>query len=574
MKRNVCFVLLALILVSGSLFAQERLPFFSSFESSFSFGLFTNEIDAAFDANDLRNDPGIQDLNRSYIFAGLANPYWLQTLDSASAAFIVGGYLHPLGLSAGLEFFSDPEISTRENGTTANTATKPVTSGTKTTNYTYVTDQTETTYSALQKEDISLTLGGLKKMGPMVLAAALNFAFESGRSFGTADNYADQNYTQTTTYYNDIAGAAEAPKMEEDYKETTTYTAPSTYTNLSVMVPFFMPLGGPIKGIGASVRLSWENYNYSTSYKTEMTTPKYTDPGGSFVFHDDFTEDVLNALELGIDSTLSLQPLLGSDPKNRLDVTLSLDTRLPLPGKYTEQDVDKDVDPNIGSLATINSYTQTDLTTERAGIFKYGLDIGANHPLYFPFGDWAELALNPGIGLGLRYWPSSDYYSKSSEQTVKNDGNNDGDFNDAVDSVTTTTTTYYNNNDGDPVEISFPVSLVTAFKWKQKEWIFGVTLASGMFMTPTISFESDKRYTYERKVVVKDGTGMTTSETITTKVEGAYGTSRTTADWSFGIQNSFILNFYLPDNIRLDVLVSSNLFDFGSLFIQAIIPLP
>ncbi|AEJ62371.1 hypothetical protein Spith_2115 [Spirochaeta thermophila DSM 6578] len=232
------------------------------------------------------------------------------------------------------------------------------------------------------------------------------------------------------------------------------------------------------------------------------------------------------------------------------------------------------MNPAVGSLATINSFTQTDLTTERAGIFKYDLNIGANHPLYFPFGDWADLALNPGIGVGLSYWPSSDYYSKSSEQVVKDDGNNDGDFNDTADTVTTTTTTYYNNNDGDPVELSFPVSLGTAFKWKQKEWVFGVTLASWMSMTPIISFESSKVDTQEVHVVQKDGTGVTTSETITTKVEGDYGTSRTTADWSFGIQNGFILNFYLPDNIRLDVLVTTNLFEFDALFIQAIIPLP
>lgn len=573
MNRNVCLALLVLLLVGGSLFAQERL-FPSSIESYASFGLFTNELDAAFDANNLRNDPGIQALNRSYIFGGLANPYWLDTDEfSTTLPFTVGAYLHPLGLSAGLEFFSDPDISTRENGTTAlSTATKTVTVGNETTNYTYVDQKTETTYSALQREDVQLSLGGLKKLGPMVLGAALSFSFESGLDYGSANAYADANSTTTTTYYYDTAGAGEAPKMEEDYKETTIETGPRTHTSLSLMVPFYMPLGGPIKGIGASVRLGWENYNYSTSYKTEITEPKNSTVTG-FVIDDDFSEEILNVFGFGIDSTLSLQPLLGNSPKNRLDVSVSIDTELPLPGTYKEQDVNKNVDVAPGTT-TINNYTQTDTTQERAGIFKYDLDIRASHPLYFSFGDWAELALKPGIGVGLSYWPSGEYFLKSSEEVEKIDGNTDGDFNDAADTITTTTTTYYNNNDGLPVELSFPVSLGTAFKWKQKEWIFGVTLGSNMSMTPTISFESDKRYTDEEKVVVKDGTGVITSETTTTKVEGDYGTSRTTVDWGFVIANRFALNFYLPDNIRLDVLVTTNLFEFDELTIQGIIPLP
>ncbi|MEM5946997.1 hypothetical protein WKV44_00400 [Spirochaetia bacterium 38H-sp] len=568
MKRNIILLSLVVLFSFTSLFSQEKALGFDSLQSLASFGIFTNEFDAMSDVNVLRSAPGFSSLDKTYIFAGVANSrQGTASTNTDTGPLFLAGYFSPIKMSMGLSFDSSPTISTINNGTSSVTATKTV----GTTNYIWESSITENKYT-LQSEDMNISGGFILPTGPILLGAGINFSYKSNTSGIAIDTYAQNNGVETVKYYRDAAGASAEPDPVLDYTHITTKTSPDTVIDTEVTVPVYIPLGEVVKGLGISAQMSWKNRNLSSSIEEKYQVESSSTFAGATI-NNNLIEDYVNTLGTNIEAVLEMNPIFGKNSKNRLEIYGNVSFELPIPSEY------KNITSTITLDASANAsdFDQTEVTQVRKGLLKYSAEAGASHYFYYDFDNWAVLGFKPVAGLSIAYQPTDDYYMEKQITINRSDGAtgaSDGTWDDAVDSIAVTENRYYNNNDGYPLEIRMPLSLASSFKWKQKDWIFGLTFSNRVGVTPIYSITTDKQDIMDS--VSTTYTGDQTQPALdSTDISHVSSSSVTTSlDWSFDYTNTIILNFYLPNDIRLDVLSVVNLLEINNLIIQCIIPLP
>jgi hypothetical protein len=568
MKKKAVLITALVLFIAGFGWAQTAMTF--SLENQISFGLFRTPYDFAFDPCEFNMESSFSNLGSNYFFGGLFNPYGFPATSSAAVPLLIGYYNGGENPWASMLYMDiDPTISTRENGITAtSTAGKLV----GTINHTYITDQTEDTYLHLQDEDTYISLGGGMGLGPLNCGLFITYSHELNEDGAAIDTWADNNRTRTITYYYDTALITEAPNMATDYVYTLTETDPDSDLSLDFQMPVYMPLGD--SGIGGILGVEYRSHDDSTSYLESYTPPADAGAGTFWNVDDNSVTDKTGYFSVNMTPTYFMQPLFGSHNENRFEVGIDAELVFNTAGTYSSIVSDKDFDyAGSGAAFTYSNASSVETTRERKGTTEYDVDLRAKHYLYWDLAESIEFGIAPELRAGIDCDPIADTYNTTQTAINRVDGNGDGDFDDAADTITTVTTTYLNNGDGGDFTVVFDLSLPSALKFRIEGAPFGVTLGSEIGVRSEITFVKDVANTNSSTTVAVDGTGAAVSDSSTTAARSTESQS-TTMDWFFDASYALALNFYLPADILLDVVLNgNNLLVFDSLSIQATIPL-
>ncbi len=597
MKKRIFILLGALLLLiaPAMLFAQSygqvKLPV-SSLENYLSFTLFPNAIDGAFNLQTYGENFNFNTLRNDYFFGGLSNFNWTNpfplTAISTTLPITVGFYKHgkmPWSIiSAGLANTTSSGLS---NGTTITTTTKTTGTAPTLTNNTWVTQTTNEQYKWLDAAE--LDFGGQFLIGIDGIDIGLGVKYyldqNHNNTAGSVAAWASNNRTETQTVYYDQAAATAAPDPAVDYTITSTWNQPDTLSEIYLAVPFMMQLNNI--GLYASTSVDIVNYDgttYSTvAAPTDPTTkiysnPHSTGPGATYTnIEANSLVDKKQTISIAGSTALTFPPILKGNKNNKFVIGFSgeadINKRGPVVDTYTTQVYNY---AGGGATPTASTRSEFEETTNYNGFLLYDIAASVAHYLYFDFSS-AVLGFAPTLSTTIgtpASYATSKYYKTTQTTITRTDGDNDGAFTSAADSISTTTITYSNNDDGNPFVVKVSVILPASLKVHPKGWIFGMTFGANVKVDYTVQFVTDNQDTQTTHTVITDGTGNTTSDTTTTAVSGTYSTSKTTQNWSFINQNLFGLNFFLPGNATLDVILNtSNLFNFDSLTAQLVIPI-
>lgn len=597
MKKKLFILLgtLLLLLAPTFLFAQTygqvRWPV-TSMENVLSFGLFPNPMDAAFNLQTYGAKANFNTLKNNYLFGGLSNFNWSNPLTlrdfNTTLPVTVGFYQHgnmPWSvLGSGYASTSNSGFS---NGTTISTTTKTTGTAPTFTANTWVTSTTQEEYKWLDAANIDF--GGAFFIGISGIDTGLAVKYyldqNHNNTAGSVAAWANNNRTVTQTFYydQDAANANAAPNPAVDYTITSTWNQPDTLSEVYFLVPFMTKLDGMVLSATASLDIvNYDGTTYSSQANpTDPTTKTYSDPNstGPGATYTNIEANSLTDKEQTITiagaTAVTFPPLLKGNRNNRFVVGLSGNVDInqidPVVDTYTTQVYNYAGGGADPTRSTRSEYQQT---TNYEGFLFYDVELSGAHYLYFDFSP-AVVGFAPTLSTTIGVESSgSKYYATTQTTIVRTDGNNDGDFEDAADSISTTTKTYSHNDDGKPFYVDVSVSLPASLKVRPKGWIFGMTFGANLEVEYKVSFVTDVQDTTTTNIHITDGTGTTTSNTTTTAVTGTYSTSKTTQSWTFTNQNLFGLNFFLPGNTTLDIMLNTNnLFEFDSLTAQLVIPL-
>ncbi len=584
MRRSMIFAFGLALIATAMSWGQTT----TSLESSVSFGIFTNPYDSAFNPSDsVTSGPTFTGLGKNYLFGGLTNfPQLHATTGAPSAAvgspFTLGYYAAgALPWSVLLSFQDNPFVSTVANGTADTTTTSTVSTGaTTSTKYTWTQTAVNNAYDYLQARNINTTDQVLVgKLGP--LNAGLWMTITSQQDVtgtaATVNTWAAANQTQTTTqYYDTTPGAKPTPKV--DYTNTLVQSSPDSQTKISGSVPFYLPLNN--MGLSGSLTGTYETRDKSTSTKQTVTAPQGNVTPYTF---NGVKTDVTNSNKTGYwkvngAATLTLPALIGKNKADQFDVGLNGGVTLNNAADAVNNNVVQSYTAAGGGAALTpvyaasNNYSTT--TTTRKGTTGYNVNLTAQHYFYFQIAQPVTLGIAPLLTTGVSWAPTSTSYNVSAVNVKKNDVNTNGVYTDAADTVVTTTTTYGNNTNNGTFEILAQITLPTAVKITPKGWPFGITLGNQMIAKAAFDKTTAQTQTSSSTAVTVDGTGAAVS-TVDTTAGAATATTSNTTNWTFTTQNNLGLNFYLPGNATLDVILNANnFFTFDNLTVQAVVPLP
>jgi len=551
---------------------------YQSLQSQTSFGLFENAFDAAFNPTDAKPVPTFSTLEQNYFFGGLTNFSELPNTYSFTMVPLRLGYYHAGSMPwSGLsDILVDTTSSTRSNGITPSTATKPVTVGTTTTNYKWVTQETDNQYDRLEAWNTALGGQFLIGLGFVNTGLGVRWDYEQNASGAAINTWADANRTITDTYYYDPTAGTVAPSPIADYSRTITNSMPDTDSTIYLQVPVYTELFG-IKMTAAFTAAFNSRDQSVTNGEQEFTAPQQ--PGaGSFngVVVANSTTDKTGYTDIDADIILTFAPLLGNHANNRLELGVNGGFMKNKADTYEMVFATQDYD-YAGSgapLTPVNNGSMTDqsTTTKRDGTTGYDVNVSAQHYLYWDIGAPLTLGIAPKLQVGIAYTPPVSTYSKESVSVVKSDLTGNGVYTDAGDLVATTTTTYSNNDDGGNSDIVDSITLPSALRFKPERWPIGITFGNELGVSFTARTVKDKSTTTQTTVQTADGTGTVTGTTTTTAGDSYTSKSFTTV-WSFTSDYQFALNFFLSKNATLDVVLDQFSGAFA-LYAQAIIALP
>lgn len=542
-----------------------------------SFGLFENPIDAAFSVVDVGISPHFSTLGRDFFFTGLTNiPGDAATSSNTEPLSL--GYYHkaPMPWSLGTDIWFSTVRSSLMNGTTTTTATKPV----GTTNNTWIATSTDNQYDCLASWNQSVGGQFLIGLGFMNIGLSGTWEYQTNVSGAAINTWAADNRVETYTVFYDQAAPGVAPDPATNYTRTTTYVAPDTQSLIAVQVPFFMKLGS--LGLAAEALIAAGNRDASSSRTTAYTAPAAAGAGtfNNVVLRDSI-DDRTGLFLAALDASLYLPPLFAGHPQNHLVVGVYGSVLLNNPKPYVETYREQDYSYAGGGAALQPGWDGSDpedtVTTDtRKGNAGGSITLSAQHFFYFDLAESLRLGFAPRVSAGPTITPNSSYSVTQQVAVTKDDGDNNGVFTDAADTITTTTTTYWGNNSLTVADIAFQASLPAALRFRPAGWPFGVTLGNQVNVSATVRYVWN--YTQSTRVVVEVASGddpaTVDTTTTTTEVPGNKTTS-TTMSWNFDDDFKLGLTVYLPADITLDVILNaSNLLEFDNLSVQAVIPLP
>lgn len=587
MKRSVLFVAGLALLAAAMAWGQTT----TSLESSVSFGIFTNPYDSAFNPSDsVTSGPTFTGLGKNYLFGGLTNFPQLHATTGAPSAtvnspFTLGYYAAgALPWSVLLSLQNSPQVSSVGNGVSSTTtATTAVPNGSTTTNYTWTQSTTSNAYAYLQARNFATTDQVLVgKLGPLNAGLWLNINSQQDVAGTGANAWAALNDTQTVTHFYDTTPGAK-PTPKTDYTNTTVKSAPDSKTLISGSVPFYLPLssmGMSGMSVTGSLTGTYETRDTSTSTKQTISAPQgnvtpYTFTG---VQTDVSNTNNTGYFKLNGAAVMSLPALMGKNKADQFDVGLNGGVTLNNAGDHVVNNIVQAYTAAGGgaalkpAYAASNNYSTT--TTTRKGTTGYNVNLTAQHYFYFQIAQPVTLGIAPLLTTGVSWAPTSTSYNVSSVNVKKNDNNTNGVYTDAADTVVTTTTTYGNNTKNGTFEVLAEITLPTAVKITPKGWPFGITLGNQMIAKAAFDKTTSNTTTTSTSAVTVDGTGAAVGTSNTTAASST-GTTSNTTRWTFTTQNNLGLNFYLPGNATLDVILNTNnFFSFDNLTVQAVVPLP
>jgi len=575
MKRSgvSALIVLALLLAAASGWTEN----YSSILAEASFGLFWNAMDAASSVNGAGKQPVFSTLGTPYFFGGLSNFSDLPTGTSYTNIPLTLGYYS--GGSSPWAVFDNTLISTSTSalldGIVVGTANKNVTVGVDTTRYVWVNQTTDTQYLCHEAWNLGDRVFFLKDFGGFNLGALLNASYVQKANAATPINtWMGANLTETFSAYYDTAGGGVAPVPALDYTRTRVYKSPDSELSLRLGVPIYLGVGNI--GLEIAPTVGWYRRDLSTSFTEAYTAPQQAGAGFFNITTLSSVDNTWGSVEASVNATATLPPIVGGHPFNlfrvSLDSSASFSYAEPI---VTTTKVQRYSYAGEGAplVLTGGGPTQDDLTTDtRKGTVGFSINPYAEHLLYTELGAGTTLGMGPRLALSLASTPI-DYYTTQSVALTKADGNGDGLYTNALDTITTTTTTYYHNNDGGPFDVGVGAYLPMSVLFRPAGAPFGITVGGEIGVSYTARFVSDAPTTTKTQVVAVDGTGAALNPTpdIITAPDVTAQT-RMNSIWNFLAQYGLGVNVALPGDAALDItLRGSTSTDW--LRVQVLIPL-
>jgi len=570
MKKLITIVLLGVLLALTGALAQNH-----SLERGQTFGLFSNEIDAALFLS-LQNGSGptFTDLKKNYVFGSVENSQQV-TNDGYSSSALFGYYQagsDPWSMYVAPSFTGAPTI---QNVTYASTAAAPKVVGTTT--YNYNNADSTITYGPVPWKTLTLSAQYLLSLKSLGLVTGLDFSFYTtdSRTLGTATNL---SFKQVDKTYGDTAIATDAPVIVERSATTTDQLAIYGETNMAFSIPALLKIAN--LPVYANLTLTGKGFENSSSVKKASTY------GTTFTGAGIQNADTLSAISyLGLDFAFNAKVALGTlIPGNAKNTFI-------VGGGFA-------VEPGIASGS---SSTMTQNTTITAGVvannaraeskasyvvdktIPFSLSANAAQTIYMEIDPAITLSFMPSAAFSFALQPGNAFKVKEATVVTNVDANANGLFTDAGDSTQTVTTTFQNamfnyttraiaTGYSDGNSISSSITLPVSVKIKPKDWFVSFALSTNT--TLGLNWLNATNYS-----------AGASSSTSTTVVGGATTTSTTTAapiavsttgsvSYITGFSHTLLLTMPLPADSHIDIsLNGSNLLDFESIVVQAIIPL-
>jgi hypothetical protein len=582
--RKIAISAFVLLLLAGGLAWTQNLGL-TSLLSDFSFGVFWNELDVALNVGNL----GIYapQLSSDYLFAGLGNLNQSDNISTFTAGTgdpmyfglyrqakrpwsLFGGFYHA---DAPLEVGSD----------TTYTPSAPVVVGTET--YYFNTQVVETDYRTPIYQDIEDAVQVIFDLGALNVGAVLGVYLEDVTD--PANNY---ELTETNNY--DSAPGGDPPEETLDWTRTEIVGdrsdgagGPGVDNLILLDLPVYLKAMNAI----ANLRTGFGWWNASQTRSEEYTVPENagTIPGfAAGTFTDTEQDDTLVkgiSIPLELDFDLGLAPLWGGNPRNKFLLGAGAWTAL---YSMTVSDVLITQDYTFVPGGSATAAARNDDTDDYSfGLTaSFGADATVAHSLYFEPAANVVVGFVPTLQVAYEYLPAGVKVSERT-QVDRTDGDADGEFSSAADTVSTATTTYYDammspagvlgDASADNV-IGIALALPSALKFQVADW-FGITLGARPRLEADFTLAKTTGQTASSVTTVVDGTGAAVSETTVNAQTGDI-TRENSTNWTFAVDHNVGVQLGVPGGIVLYVDVSAavtgGVWDFESLIVQGVIPLP
>jgi hypothetical protein len=572
-------VVLAALLFCGSAYAQT-IPTIQSALSTASFGLFVGPLDAATSVADSGPQPTFTKLKDSYFFGGLSNfgsPNFaiLPTGSQFSnIPFILGYY------SAGKQpwsVFGDALVNNTLTGlsdfTVVNTPASKT--GPPNTSFAWNAQTTETKYAFQQAWNVNGGGQFIMNLGALNLGLILAGDYFQDASGTAIATWAANNSTTTVTRYYDTAAALVAPTPTVNYTDTTVVSKPDTQLDLTLGVPFYVPLGDV--GLMIAPRVGYTSNDVSSSTKRTLSVPQGAAGFGPITPMDISIADTTGTIRTYLNSTLYLKPIFKGSPDNMLLISLngSLFVHTASNMVSSQNFFALSAAGNGAAITTATGGQNVTTTSTRAGATEYAISPSIQHLLYFPLGPGATWAMGPMINLSLNFTPTNLVYSTQDVTVTSTDGSATGDqnFTDAADTITTQTTTRSHNNDGGTWNIVTGVSLPTAVTFQPSGAPFSVTVGGNVGIAQTYGIVTKVTEVDSFSTVTTNGLGVVTSPLATSSAPASYSNTSSSSSWQFTAQYGLDIAFLIPGDARIDVLFIAWTAQLPAFAIQGTIPM-
>lgn len=584
MRKLLICVLVAVFLLPALMWGQQNTGL-TSLQNDFSFGVFWNELDKAVNVG-----KDFSALSNDYLFGGLGNLNNQDTIGTFTSALAdpvwVGCYMAgamPWSLFGGAHHSGGPAADASATVYTGPN-TETVVSGTTSTDYYWYNQISTSEYTVPAYTQINDSVQFLFDLGGFNLGAFLNVSLQNA-------TVPTVNFVTTDTYQHRTSLPNVVPTLATDYTRTTTQTDltdgsgnPGIQNGISLGIPIFL------KGLNATanLRVGYTWIDMSTTSVVTYSVPAYSAAIPTFApgtFTNTERDDTLvtgSEIPINVDLEKAFAPLWGSHPDNEFKVGVGAGVSF-ASAKYSTVFIEQDYTYVVAGASTPAQRSWDTYDSTYTGIRNLGVGVNASHSVYLDPAANVSVGFVPRLDLTYRYQPIG-IKTKSEVAVNRTDGDADGDFTSAADTIVTVTTTNYNQVAGTlgPTDesvdqvIQFDVELPSALKFQVLPW-FGLTLGARPYLTGAFTITKTTGATFQETVTIADGTGAVTGTAVTNRETGDVTTAHEMA-WTVGVDHNLGVSIGVPGGIMLYVDVSgalaSGIWDFQGLVIQGVIPLP
>lgn len=574
--KKISLILMAMLISCAFLTAQNT--GIVSVMSDSSSGLFENALDDAANVGE-----GFSMLENSYLFAGVSNIELTEadqfiTFDDTGngplwTGFFVNGAM-PWSLFLG--FDADNLGTANGIDDTVNTigGTETVVSGTTSTDYQWNSQVVDTEFTANRLLDnFEAQAQFLTILGP--LNTGLYFSMDL-----TDTSVQANNSVETDTRYTNTGGAGAIPVETFDYSITTTDTDLNTQNVFQLGVPLFLATGDMQHEANILLGLDLTHVEIDNAPSIVYSNTSVTNLG--VITNNEVDKDTTDTtvIDVDLDYNLILPGLTNSHRDNEFSVGVEAGIGIQNV-VFNTTTIDQDVNFAGAGAAGVDqarAENTTDVTIDPVADFNFGVNV--SHSFYFDLGP-AMFAFEPTLNFDMNIDNSGSGYELVT--VAKVDGDADGAFTSALDTITTSTTTFVDDDGtGTSTKINTfttVLSLPVALRVSPEKWPFSLTLGSTprLRMLNTLTEVKD-RTSSTNQTVVNQGDGTNVSDTTTVQNLSSDTSMDIDHDLSITADHNIGLHVPVGEFVELDVNLGlssgASILEFRDFVLQAIVALP
>ena len=415
----------------------------------------------------------------------------------------------------------------------------------------------------------------------------------------SGNSYGDGNNNETITNYYNAAAAGVEPNIQTDFTATTVSSTNDSSTTMTISAPFFLPTKGADHFAQISAALSSTNQpaTQTVTYSVPMDTGTHgtaqTTMGviaGAGTDSDMTVTDKSSSQNISGQYRISRNGFLGDHAENVFYLGLNIGT-VTNTAKYESSTTTNDytIVPGV-STKTQATASQTTAAVVYKGSTGLNAGLNAGHSMYFDFGP-ASFGLIPSISVSYSSSQTGANSVTSWTQIQRTDGDADGVYTTAADSIVTTTRTYSNTtsintatgalgatpdkvaNTTITANIAAPLSL----RVKPEGWPFGFIIGAQPQATMAYTNAKTSTAVFTESAVTTDGTNTVTGTADIRADESVQNVSNG-INWTLQVAHNAGVEVVFGDNIKILVniaaAVSGGVWDFQNLVVQGLIGLP